>query len=211
MKTLIASLALVFLSSIAFAESKPKPTAAAKPQSATVTFTPGTYHDWHRYFDEVTVVKRVSTVSFRHVDVSLTGSPQLQFPDPHDNSYRAVKEVLAAAPRPFLQGLQEKLNKPGVTVGPSDRTGSGSLLVRAQITTLDPGSQAARYWGGFGAGAARVEIRGEIIDGRDLSVLFRFKQERRAGFGLMGGGYHAMLDRAIRQIGGDVAGLLNAL
>ena len=211
MKTLAASVLLVLLSAIAFAEPKPKVTAPAKSPAATATFTPGTYRDWHRYFDEVTVVKRINTVSFRRVDVSLTGSPQLQFPNPGDNSYRAVKEVLAASSRPFLQGLQEKLRKPGVTVGASDRTGSGALFVRAQITRLDPGSQAARYWGSFGAGAAKVEIRGEIIDGRDLSVLFRFRQERRAGWGLMGGGYHAMLDRSIRQIGGDVAGLLNAL
>ena len=74
----------------------------------------------------------------------------------------------------------------------------------------DPGSQAARYWGGFGAGAAKVGITGEIIDGRTNKVLVRFTQERRSGFGLFGGGYRELLARSMRQIGGDVAGLIKA-
>jgi hypothetical protein len=82
--------------------------------------------------------------------------------------------------------------------------------VRARITKSDPGSQAARYWGGFGAGAAKVGISGEIVDGASGKVLVRFTQERRSGFGLLGGGYRELLDRTMRQIGGDVAGLVRA-
>src|SRR6266849_2483465 len=39
-----------------------------------------------------------------------------------------------------------------------------SLLLRARITKIDPGSQAARYWGSFSARAAIVEITGDIFD-----------------------------------------------
>jgi len=41
-------------------------------------------------------------------------------------------------------------------------------------------------------------------------VLVRFAQERRSGFGAFGGGYRALFERTARQLGGDVAGLINA-
>lgn len=62
----------------------------------------------------------------------------------------------------------------------------------------------------FGAGAAKVGVSGEIIDGRTNKVLVRFTQERRSGFGGFGGAYRELLDRTLQQIGGDVGGLIRA-
>jgi len=60
-----------------------------------------------------------------------------------------------------------------------------SLLLRARITKINPGSQAARYWGGLSAGAAIVEIT-EDVDERTNAVLITFRQERRSSWGLLG-------------------------
>ena len=61
-----------------------------------------------------------------------------------------------------------------------------SLLLRARIAKFNPGSQAARYWGGLSAGAAIVEIT-EDVDERTNAVLITFRQERRSSLGVLGG------------------------
>jgi hypothetical protein len=73
---------------------------------------------------------------------------------------------------------------------------------------MDPGSQAARYWGGFGAGAARTEVEGEVVDARTGKALLRFRQERRSGVGMFGGDYVKLMQRNLRTIGEDLAGVL---
>ena len=78
------------------------------------------------------------------------------------------------------------------------------------MTKLDPGSRAARYWAGFGAGAVKIAMTGEIIDGASKKTLVRFKQERRSAMGVFGGGYDELFTRTARQIGEDIAGLVNA-
>jgi hypothetical protein len=109
----------------------------------------------------------------------------------------------------FLEGFQKNLRqKPS---GPNPPGGKGqTLVVLVRVTRLDPGSQAARYWGGFGAGAVKVELTGEFVDATSRRVLVRFKQERRSAFGMFGGAYGELFTRTARQIGGDVADLLNA-
>ena len=50
-----------------------------------------------------------------------------------------------------------------------------------------PGSRAARYWAGFGAGSAWVKINGEIVDAKTGNALLRFAQQRVGAMGLFGG------------------------
>jgi hypothetical protein len=69
---------------------------------------------------------------------------------------------------------------------------------------MDPGSRAARYWAGFGAGAARTKVEGELVDAASGRVLLRFTQERRSGVGMAGGGYASLLRRNLEAIGEDV-------
>jgi hypothetical protein len=166
----------------------------------------GTYKDFNDV-DEVTVQQPFESQSYTRVNVQPIDTRNAPLPEPSDNSYKDVKAALAASTASFVEGMRNKIG--GMQVG----TGSGggkALVVRARITKSDPGSQAARYWGGFGAGAAKVGISGEIVDGASGKVLVRFTQERRSGFGLLGGGYRELLDRTMRQIGGDVAGLVRA-
>jgi hypothetical protein len=167
---------------------------------------PGKYTDFHDV-DEVTIVQPFQARNYNRIVVQRLDTANVPLPDPKDNSYAPVKAALANSTAPFTEGVREKA---GMQVQPG-AGGAGALVVRARITKSDPGSQAARYWASFGAGAAKVSISGEIVDGGSGKVLARFTQERRSGFGLLGGGYRELLDRTLKQIGGDVAGLIRAM
>jgi len=128
----------------------------------------------------------------------------VKLPETNDNTYRAVQSALRAIKPAFIEGLEKKAQRKGAAQ--SGRT----LIVRARLTKLDPGSQAARYFAGFGAGAVKIAMAGEIIDGASQKTLVRFVQERRSAFGAFGGGYGELFQRTARQLGGDLAGLISA-
>ncbi len=129
----------------------------------------------------------------------------MPLPNPKDNTYEAVQSALRLIKPAFIDGLEKNLRRKIGT-----QVGNQTLVIRTRLIKLDPGSQAARYWAGFGAGAVKVAMVGEIVDGSSQRTLVRFKQERRSGFGAFGGGYAALFIRTARQIGGDIASLVNA-
>jgi hypothetical protein len=167
----------------------------------------GRYTDFHDV-DEVTVVQPFQLGSYKRVVVQRLDTANAPLPEASDNSYAEVNAALANATDPFAKGVRDKLK--GVAVETGRGSGAGALIVRARVMKSDPGSKAARYFGGFGAGAAKTGISGEIVDGATNNVLVRFVQERRSGFGMFGGGYRELLERNMHQIGGDVAELLRA-
>ena len=171
------------------------------------TARPGSYTDWNDV-DQVTIVQPFQASTFNRVVVQPLDTRNAPLPEKSDNSYAEVKAALAGSTQAFVQGMREKLS--GMQVQSGSGGGANALIVRARIIKSDPGSQAARYFAGFGAGAAKVGISGEILDGKTNKVLVRFTQERRSGVGFFGGGYRELLDRSLRQIGGDVAGLIRA-
>jgi len=171
--------------------------------------TPGTYRDWNGDIDEVTIFQPLHLDAYNDIAVESFDITKVSLPNPKENTYEAVRSALNSLKPAFLEGFQKNLRrKPG---GPHLVRGKGqTLVVVVRLTKVDPGSQAARYWGGFGAGAVKIEMVGEFVDASTRKILVRFKQERRSGFGVFGGGYGELFTRTARQIGGDVADLLNA-
>lgn len=128
---------------------------------------------------------------------------------------------LTIAPRPDALAAGKAATAPGTyrdwngrrKIGGNNPPASGkarTLVIRARVTKLDPGSRAARYWAAFGAGAVKIAMTGEIIDAASNKTLVRFKQERRSAVGMFGGGYQELFTRTAHQIGGDIATLINA-
>ncbi|MEY2558936.1 MAG: hypothetical protein QOE34_2361 [Verrucomicrobiota bacterium] len=185
------------------------PDASAGSKGATV---PGTYRDWNGDLDEVTIVQPFRLDTYNDIAVESFDATRVPLPDPNDNTYPAVRSALARIKPAFIDGFQSSLrHKAGANeVARSRGPRPNTLVIRARLTKMDPGSQAARYFGGFGMGAVKVAIVGEIIDASSRKTLVRFAQERRSGFGAFGGGYGELFVRSARQIGEDVAGLLNA-
>lgn len=184
----------------------------ALPENAAAskgTTTPGTYRDWNGDIDEVTIFQPFRLDAYSDIAVESFDITKVPLPNPKDNTHAAVQSALTTIKPAFIEGfLQNLRRKPGAN---NMARGKGqTLVIVARLTKLDPGSQAARYFGGFGAGAVKVEMTGDIVDAHSRKVLVRFKQERRSGFGIFGGGYGELFVRTAHQIGGDIAGLLNA-
>ena len=173
------------------------------------TTMPGAYRNWNGDIDEVTILQPFRLDTYNDIAVESFDITRVALPNPKENTYEAVRSALSSLKPAFLEGFQKNLRrKPG---GANPVRGKGqTLVIRVRLTKLDPGSQAARYWGGFGAGAVKIEMTGEVVDAYSRKTLIRFKQERRSGFGAFGGGYGELFARTARQIGGDIADLLNA-
>jgi hypothetical protein len=174
------------------------------PQTA-----PGKYKEWNGEIDLVEVVKTFKLADYERVVVQPFETKDVALPDRKDNTYQPVKNVLANVTGPFVDGLNGEI--PGrLHVGQEGGGASKTLKIRGKVVLMDPGSQAARYWVGFGAGATKTGIEGEIVDEATGEVLVRFEQERRSGVGRSGGNYEELFDRNLAQIGEDIAGLLKA-
>lgn len=184
--------------------ASPDALAARKGETA-----PGTYRDWNGDIDEVTVVQPFNAANYDSIAVETFDTAGIPLPNPNDNTYAAVQGAIRLIKPAFMTGLEQEARR---KIGPSNPPASGKariLVIRARVTKLDPGSRAARYWL-VGAGAVKVALTGEIIDAASKKTLVRFKQERRSAVGMFGGGYEELFTRTARQIGGDIASLVNA-
>jgi len=180
--------------------------AAAARKGTTM---PGTYRNWNGDLDEVTIVQPLRLDTYNDIAVESFDVSGVVLPPPTENTYEAVRSALSSIKPAFIQGLLQNLRqKPGAANAPGGK--GETLVIRARLLKVDPGSQAARYFIKFGAGAVKIEMLGEVIDARSRKVLIRFRQERRSGVGVFGGAYGELFARTARQIGGDVAELLNA-
>ncbi|HKH48114.1 MAG TPA: DUF4410 domain-containing protein [Thermoanaerobaculia bacterium] len=193
-------LALLLLAAVAM------PAAARKAKGSSTA--PGTYTDWKDEIDELEIVETFKLSDYAQVTVEPFDTKDVPLPEEDDNTYQPVKAVLADPTGPFVQGLSGALG--GIDVS-RDAPGDGkALLVRARVDEMDPGSRAARYWAGFGAGATRTTLIGEVVDTESGKVLLRFTQARRSGVGAGGGNYIELMNRNLLAIGEDVALILDA-
>jgi hypothetical protein len=176
--------------------------ADAKKRSASIA--PGTYTDWNGDLDQVEIVQTFHLADYSRLVVADFDTADTPLPERDDNTYEPVKEVLGDVVTPLMEGLREELSGLAVERQGGGVAGEGALVLRGRVTQMDPGSRAARYWAGFGAGAARVTLEGELVDAASGKVLFRFTQERRSGAGMGGGKYVKLMQRSLRAIGEDL-------
>lgn len=189
----IAALAIALLILAPVAEARKKAKAPTEP---------GTYTDWNGEIDQLQVVEGFRLADYSRLLVGTFSTDGVALPDPSDNTYEPVKAVLADVETPLAAGLRDELS--GLEVTRGDTGGAGTLLLRGKVLEMDPGSRAARYWAGFGAGAARTQLEGEVVDAASGTVLLRFTQERRSGVGMGGGKYDKLLERNLAAIGEDL-------
>lgn len=177
--------------------------AFARGKKNPATTEPGSYKQWGPDIDEIEIVKKFSFADYGKIAVEPLDTSTV------DKSDKSVEEAVGAATDEFAGQLGKEVKAP-VSVEEKPKKSGDTLVIRAKVTSMDPGSRAARYWGGFGAGAAVVKMEGEIVDGKTNKVLARFTQERRSGFGIGGGNSVTLLRRNIRAIATDVGNLLKA-
>jgi hypothetical protein len=109
----------------------------------------------------------------------------------------------------IAQKISEALREAGANaeaVPPGASQGTGAT-VAGQVTKIDGGSRALRYFVGFGAGATKFAVRGKVLRG-DGQVLGEFADERRSGFGMFGGDTATLTHRCVREVGSDIANMI---
>jgi hypothetical protein len=101
--------------------------------------------------------------------------------------------------------LKTKLSSAGifkeVTDDPSKITGPRTLVIWGDILAMHPGSAAARFWVGMGAGKAVVEIKTYVNSAEDKRILLG--HHLRPTSGMRGGGLAAREGYAFLQQGVD--------
>lgn len=204
MQRLTARLAVLCLIALTLAV----PAEARRKKQAGST-EPGTYKDWGPDIDELEIVKTFDLAKYSKIVVTPFDTEEVKLPEKDDNTYEPVKKVLASATEGFVQGLRGSVDAK-VTLDEKTGKSADTLVIHGKVLTMDPGSKAARYWAGFGAGAAKAKIQGEIVDAKSGEVLAKFTQERRSGVGMMGGDYQELMQRNLNAIGEDVANILKA-
>jgi hypothetical protein len=174
-----------------------------------VRVEPGQYEAWGPDIDKIEIVKTFKLANYaKLVVVPIDVSSVAERGDA--DLAEKVDAVLAKATETFLEGIRDKMKS--LEISESDPSDSaGSLILRTKVTVMDPGSRSKRMWVGYGAGAARTAIEGEVVDAKTGEVLVRFKQERRSGIERFGRGssYEEILKRNLVAIGRDAANLLN--
>jgi hypothetical protein len=84
-----------------------------------------------------------------------------------------------------------------------------AIVVEGKFLKIDPGSRAARYFVGFGAGKSTVSVEGVVKDGTG-KTLAEFSQRRFGSMGIGGGDSLAKLTSDSKSIGKDIAEFLGA-
>jgi hypothetical protein len=107
------------------------------------------------------------------------------------------------------QKVAQALHEGGVDADTSPRgaPAMGKVMVEGQVTLIDGGSRALRYWVGFGAGATKFAVRGRVRTA-DGKVLGEFSDERRSGFGMFGGDTETLMHRCVESVAYDVANMI---
>jgi hypothetical protein len=184
------------------------PTYARGKKGAKANSTePGKYKEWGPDIDELEIVKTFKFADYSKIVVVPFDTESVKLPEKDDNTYEPVKTVLASATEGFIQGLRGGVEAK-ISMDEKPGKGSDTLVIRGKVLEMAPGSKAARYWAGFGAGAARAKIEAELVDAKSGDVLAKFTQERRSGVGVMGGDYQELMQRNLNTIGKDIANLL---
>ena len=181
----------------------------AKKKNKGNSTAPGTYEEWNDEIDKIEIVETFSMSNYKTIVITPFDTEGVEMPDKDDNTYEPVKQVLKDVVSPMVNGLRENLEKPGVTVEAGTAGGAGTLVISGKVLEMDPGSKAARYWGGFGAGAARGHLEIIVKDGGSGAVLLKIDQERRSGVGMFGGDYVALMNNNLNAIGEDLALVFN--
>ena len=84
---------------------------------------------------------------------------------------------------------------------------AGDVVVGGDVTLIEAGSRAQRYWVGFGAGAAKFGVRGWVRDGSPTD-LATFQRERWSGFGIFGGSSVNLVQQCMEAVARDIAKMI---
>lgn len=129
---------------------------------------------------------------------------QCTLPPKGENTYEVTLAALGQADTLIFteieRGLKEKL--PVVAKSAPNQPTGNTLLLKVKVAEFNPGSVAARFWVGFGAGSGWVRMSGELVDATTQKTVMTFDQRRISSMRL---DYKGMFAACTKEIGEDFA------
>ena len=112
--------------------------------------------------------------------------------------------------------IAQRLRTAGVFARVMDAPGGGggdgrALRLEGDITRLTEGSQALRYFVGFGAGAAKAQMETRLVDVQSRQVLLVTADRRAAAMGVFGGDGRQFVAESMDQMADGLVKLLKHL
>jgi len=137
---------------------------------------------------------------------------QTQVKDEEDA--RLVKDLSAYLHAQLLKRLQASAVGPRVIDGstaPAPPVSEKTLRLQGEIPRLTDGSQALRYFVGFGTGAAKAQIETRFIDADSGQTRLITVDRRAAGMGIFGGDGRQFLTESMDQMAEGLVKFLKRL
>jgi len=196
----LCSLVLLIVPGLYARGKKPSPTA------------PGTYKEWGQDIDQIDINQTFKMADYDRIAVEPFDTTKAPLPDQKEKWYGTMRSALAASTEWFMEAFPKEL-KAKANVEESSQPGrkAKTLIIRGTIDSMDPGSRAGRYFGGFGAGSASAKVSFDIVDAKSGKVLAHVTQARRSAGTWKGGGgsdLEVMRD-SIHAISQDLAHVLD--
>jgi hypothetical protein len=108
----------------------------------------------------------------------------------------------------FLSRLATALVRPGgiekVTLVPKGENVTADAVLSGEFMELNTGSRAARFWVGYGAGKAKVEVRVRGYRSDERTLMFELEQARIAPFSLADDANIGDIDAVVADIGEEL-------
>jgi hypothetical protein len=169
--------------------------------------TIGTFKDWND-LDQVEIKQLFKLSDYGSVTIEPFDTKEIEIPAADDNTSKPVIEAQSLFNERFIKKIQGELESKPV-LSKIDATQGKVLLVRGKLITMNPGAKSARFFAGFGAGHAKVEIKCEIVDAKTNTVLATLTQARLSSGGWLGGSYEGLLEDLTEEVAEDTASLIN--
>lgn len=129
-----------------------------------------------------------------------------------ESRVKEAKKIQEDGPDILATQFVAKLVKLGpyakvTAVGAEDAVPPEAIVVEGKFVQIDPGSRAARYTVGFGAGKSQIAVEGTVKDGSG-KLLAEFAQKRVGSMGAFGGDSLEKMTDDTKRVGEDLANLL---
>lgn len=127
-----------------------------------------------------------------------------------DDDARLAKDMVAHLHAQLLRRFQGTgVKVVDATVSPA--ADARALRLQGEITRLTEGSQALRYFVGFGAGAAKAQIETRFVDIGSGTTWLVTADRRAAGMGIFGGDGRQFVTESIDQMAEGLGKLVRRL
>lgn len=138
------------------------------------------YRDWHGDIDYINIVEPIDVRQYNTIHLMNFDYTNVEIPEKTDNRYPALMSALSKFPEIISSKLRDRYKDLNVVINDgSQQIGANELSLELKVDKLDMGSRAARFWGGFGAGAQRFKISVVVRDASGKN-LFNFTHERHS-------------------------------